>query len=120
MNAHLEYKIHDPAEQLVTEQPDLDRAPGVYIRDVILPQHGLRKIAPLAELLKVNRPNLHQVLSGDRDVSRELAYRLGALLGDSVADFVIGYQQSWDLQQERGRREELKREIARFEREFEA
>jgi plasmid maintenance system antidote protein VapI len=114
MPSPIDYKISDPDEQAVTAQPDLTQHPGVYIRDVILPQHGIKKIAPLAELLKVNRPNLHEVLSGKRDVSRELAYRLGALLGDAVADFTIAYQHRWDLQQERGRREALKAEIARL------
>lgn len=109
-----EYKITDPAQMLITRTGPLPYHPGVYLRDVILPNHGFKKIAPLAERLKVNRPNLHEVLSGKRDVSRELAYRLGALLGDQVADFAIAYQHRWDLEQEAGRRAELRQEIDRM------
>lgn len=111
-----EYKIEDPAEMKVLKHAKLDRHPGVFIRDVLLPEHGITKIAPLAVLLKVNRPNLHEVLSGKREVTRELAYRLGALLGDPVADLIIAYKNAWDLQEERGRREELRGEIEPLER----
>lgn len=106
-------KITDPAEMLVEHQPPLHIHPGVFIRDVLLPQYGL-KVAPLARLIGVARPNLHHVLQGSRDVSRELAYRLGALMNDSVADFLISSQMAWDKQQEAERREELKREITRL------
>lgn len=108
-----EHKITDPAEMLVLVQPPLTRHPGVYFREVVMPQYKL-KVAPLAELLGVARPNLSNVLHGKVDVSRDLAYRLGALLGDAVADFLIAYQHRWDLERERDRREELKREIARL------
>lgn len=109
-----EFKITDPAEMAVGQLPPIDRHPGVFIREVVLPQWGLKKVVDLAERLKVNRPNLHEVLSGQRAVSRDLAYRLGALLGDHVADFIIAYQNAWDLQNERTRREELKHEIERL------
>ena len=108
-----EFKITDPEKMKVTHQPPLHIHPGVYIRDVLLPQYGL-KVAPLARLIGVARPNLYHVLQGSRDVSRELAYRLGALMNDHVADFLISYQLAWDKQQEVGRREELKREINRL------
>lgn len=61
----------------------------------------------------MNRPNLVNVLKGDVDVSRELAYRLWARLSDEVADLLINYQLQWDLQRERDRREALKGEIER-------
>ncbi|WP_408591199.1 transcriptional regulator [Novosphingobium sp.] len=108
-----EYKIADPAEMMVEHQPPLHIHPGIFIRDVLLPQYGL-KVAPLARLIGVARPNLHHVLQGERDVSRELAYRLGALMDDAVADLLIGYQLAWDKQQEADRREALKREITRL------
>lgn len=108
-----EFKITDPVEMLVEHQPPLHIHPGVFIRDVLLPQYGL-KVAPLARMIGVARPNLHHVLQGNRDVSRELAYRLGALMNDHVADFLINYQVAWDKQQEAARREELKREITRL------
>ena len=108
-----DFKITDPAEMLVELQPPLHMHPGVFVREVLLPQYGL-KVAPLARMLNVARPNLHRVLQGERDVSRELAYRLGALMNDHVADFLINYQMMWDKQQEADRREELKREITRL------
>jgi addiction module HigA family antidote len=108
-----QYKVDDPLEQLVEALPPLTRHPGVWIRDVILPEWGLG-ISELSRLINVNRANLSEVLSGKRDVSRELAYRLGALFNDHVADLVIAYQQAWDIEQERGRREEIRRSIARL------
>ena len=107
------YKIADPAGMLIGELPPLDRHPGIYFREVLMPQWGL-KVAPLARAIGVNRANLHEVLSGRSDVSRELAYRLGALLNDHVGDFLIGYQLAWDIERERERREQLKREIERL------
>lgn len=106
-----DYKIHDEADMMVVDLPPLDRPPGVFLREVILPEWGATKIAPLAAALKVNRPHLVDVLNGRGNVSRELAYRLGARFNDHVADLLIAYQHQWDLQQERGRREELKKEI---------
>ncbi|MBY0392911.1 MAG: hypothetical protein K2Q27_06570 [Novosphingobium sp.] len=108
-----DYKITDPDAMNVEHQPPLHIHPGVFIRDVLLPQYGLR-IAPLARLIDVARPNLHRVLQGERDVSRELAYRLGALMNDHVADFLINYQMLWDKQKESARREELKAQITRL------
>lgn len=108
-----DFKITDPDAMLVEHQPPLHIHPGVFIRDVLLPQYGL-KVAPLARMIGVARPNLYHVLQGSRDVSRELAYRLGALMNDHVADFLISYQMASDKQQEAGRREELKREITRL------
>lgn len=108
-----DFKIVDPAEMTIERQPALDRHPGVYFREVIMPQHGL-KLAPLARLLQANRANLHEVLAGRKDLSRDMAYRIGALLGDPMADFLISYQLQWDLQQEEPRREELRRLIERI------
>lgn len=108
-----DFKITDPAEQLVGELPPLDRHPGVWIRETLLPAWKL-DVSKLARAIDVNRANLSEVLSGKRDVSRELAYRLGALMNDHVADLVIAYQHTWDLQQEAGRRAALRVEISRL------
>lgn len=108
-----DFKIHDAAEMMVRALPPIDRPPGVFLRDVILPEWGATKIAPLATALKVNRSNLIAVLNGKSSVSRELAYRLGARFNDHVADLLIAYQHRWDLQQESTRRDELKTEIDR-------
>lgn len=109
-----EYKIHDAAEQLVAALPPLDRHPGLFIRDVLLPEWGLN-ISKLATLLTLNRANLSQVLSGQREVSRDLAYRLGALMNDEVADLLIAYQHAWNIDQERTRRAQIKAEISRLD-----
>lgn len=108
-----DFKITDPAEMAIDTQAPLDRHPGVYFREAIMPQYGL-KVAPLARTLGLNRANLHEVLSGRQDMSREVAYRIGALLGDQVADFLIHYQLAWDLQHEAPRRAELAQKIERI------
>lgn len=108
-----DYKLTDPAQMAVTDLPPLDIHPGIYARDVLLKAYGL-SISRTAELIKVNRPNLSNVLNGKSDISRELAYRLGALMNDDVTDLLIAYQNAWDLQQEAGRREELRKEIERL------
>lgn len=110
-----DFKIQDVREMMVGALPPLDRTPGVFLRDVILPEWGATKIAPLATALKVNRPHLIDVLNGKASVTRELAYRLGARFNDHVADLLIAYQHQWDLQQEAARREQLKAEIERVE-----
>jgi plasmid maintenance system antidote protein VapI len=106
------YKITEPAEMTV-KLPPLDRPPGCFLRDVVLPEYGMTNVADLARRLGVNRPNLVNVLAGTSAVSRELAYRLGALLNDHVADLLIAYQHAWDLQSEAPRREAVKAEVER-------
>ena len=108
------YKITDPADMVVGDLPPVDRHPGVFIRDTLMPEYGLN-VAALARMIGVNRPNLHNVLQGRSDVSRDLAYRLGALMNDHVADFLISYQVAWDKQQEAERRAAFKAQITRIE-----
>ena len=59
----------------------------------------------------MNRLNLNNVLTGATDVSRDLAYKLGALMRDEVAHLLIAYQHAYDLEQERERRESYKATI---------
>lgn len=108
-----DYKITDPAEMIVKRQGPLTVPPGVFLRDTILPEHGVTNIAALARDLGVNRPALIAVLDGKHDVSRALAYKLGAHLGDAVADLLIAYQHKYDLQHEREEREAYKKTITR-------
>lgn len=108
-----DFKIRDAQDQLVRELPPLERHPGVFARDVLLPEYGL-KISDVARLLGLNRANLSEVFSGKREVSRDLAYRLGALLRDEVADLLIAYQHAWDLERERDRRARFRAEIERL------
>jgi plasmid maintenance system antidote protein VapI len=106
-----DFKITDEVEMLVTQQPPLTAHPGVFVRTVLLPGHGLTNVVKLAELLRVARPNLANVLNGKRPLTREMAYRFGALLGREVGDFLVSYVNAWDVQEEQGRRDELSREI---------
>lgn len=108
-----EYKIHDPAEMLVTALPPLDRHPGNFIRDVLLPEYGL-SVSETARRIGVNRTGLSLTLSGHQDVSRDLAYKLGALLRDEVADFLIAYQHAYDIARERDQREACRKTIDRL------
>lgn len=108
-----QFKITDPAQMRVDALPPFDRHPGHFIRDTLLPEYGL-SISALAGRLELNRSNLSNVLNGKSDVSRDLAYALGALMSDHVADLLIAWQNAWDLEQERGRREDFKRRIARL------
>lgn len=108
-----DFKIRNPQEMQVGTLPPLDRHPGCFIRDTLLPEYGL-SVSALAERIGVNRPNLSNVLHGKADVSRELAYRLGALMNDQVADLLIAYQHAWDLDREKARRDELKGQIMRI------
>jgi plasmid maintenance system antidote protein VapI len=103
------YKIDNPEAMKVDQILPLDVHPGVYLRDTILPAWGQTNVAALARALGVNRPNLVHVLAGRVDVSRELAYRLGARFNDAVADLLISYQLRWDMQNEASRREALSR-----------
>jgi len=107
------YKITDPTEMLVKQQPELTIHPGVFLRETLLPSWGLKNLSDLARRLGVNRANLHNVLHGEADVSRDLAYKLGALLRDEVADFLIAYQMKWDMAKEAEKRAGYRKTIER-------
>lgn len=109
-----QYKIDKAADMIVGALPPIDKHPGVYLRETILPQWGL-KVSDAARRLGVDRAGLHGVLSGKYDVSRDLAYKLGALLRDEVADFMIAYQHAYDLAKEREKREAYKATIERMQ-----
>ncbi|MYL97219.1 addiction module antidote protein, HigA family [Novosphingobium sp. FGD1] len=108
-----EYKITDPADMIVDKEPPIEKHPGEFIRDVILPEYGLN-VAKTARLLGIDRAGLHGVLTGRYAVSRELAYKFGALLRDDLADFLIAYQHAYDLFQEQDLRESFKDKIERL------
>jgi addiction module HigA family antidote len=107
-----EYKITDPVEQLVARQPPVDKHPGEFVKEVLLPAYGL-SVAETARRIGVDRAGLHMTLTGKYDVSRDLAYKLGALMRDEVADFLIAYQAKYDLARESERREAFKQTIER-------
>lgn len=91
----------------------LDRHPGVFIKEALLPEYGLN-VAETARRIKMDRATLHQVLTGKADVSRDLAYKLGALMRDEIADFLLSYQHAFQLERERDRRASFKETIERL------
>ena len=107
-----QYKIEAAAEMIVDAVPPLDRHPGAFIKDVLLPEYGL-SVAETARRIRMDRATLHLVLTGKHSVSRDLAYKLGALMRDEVADLLIAYQHAFDLAQERDKREAFKAQIER-------
>lgn len=108
-----EFKITDPAEMRIDELPPLSMSPGEFIKRVVLPEWGLTAKSA-AELLGINRVGLTNTLNGKHEVTRDLIYRLGALLGDALADMLLAHKQAWDLEQERAQREAHKAAIARL------
>lgn len=109
-----EYKIEKAADMVVSAVPPLTQHPGVFIKDVLLPEYGL-SVSETARRIKVDRAGFHGVLTGKYDVSRDLAYKLGALMRDEVADLLIAYQHAFDLEKERDRRAMFKDQIERVE-----
>ncbi|CAN5579757.1 hypothetical protein BH10PSE14_BH10PSE14_07020 [soil metagenome] len=91
----------------------LDKQPGRFIKEALLPAYGL-SVAETARRIGVDRAGFHNTLTGKYDVSRDLAYKLGALMRDEVADFLIAYQAAYDLARERDKRESYKAKIERM------
>lgn len=60
------------------------------------------------------RAGFYGVLTGKYAVSRELAYKFGALIRDDLANFLIAYQYAYDLDHERDLRESFKTKIERL------
>ncbi|CAN5580009.1 hypothetical protein BH10PSE14_BH10PSE14_07030 [soil metagenome] len=105
------HKITDPEEMLVKGRP-VAGPPGAFIRDVLIPEYGLN-VAQTARALGVSRASFIGVLDGKHAVSRDLAYKLGALMRDEVADLLIAWQHKCDLANERARRDEYRQTITR-------
>jgi len=105
-------KIEKAAKLVMEAVPALDRHPGAFIKEVLLPAWGL-SVAQAARSIGVDRAGFHNTLAGKYDVSRDLAYRLGALMTDDVADLLIAYQHAFDLAKERDRRDAFKAQIVR-------
>ncbi len=108
-----QYKIMDPIDMIVRQPPPNPQHPGAFIRETLLPEYGL-SVAETARRIGVDRAGFHGVLTGKYDVSRDLAYKLGALMRDEVADLLIAYQHAYDLACERERRESYKQRITRM------
>lgn len=105
------HKITDPEEMKVGKMPMVGH-PGAFIRDTLIPAYGLN-VARTARAIGVNRAAFIGVLDGKHAVSRDLAYKLGALMRDEVADLLINWQLKHDLETDGDRRAEYRRTIER-------
>lgn len=112
-HAKSEFKITDPEEMRVDQPPPLAISPGEFIKTVVLPEWGLTAKSA-AEAIGVNRVTFTNTLNGKHELTRDMIYRLGALLGDQVADLLLAHKHAWDLEQERAQREAHKTAIARL------
>lgn len=108
------YKIEAAADMVVGALPPIDQHPGHFIRRTLLPEYGL-SVSEAARRIGVDRAGFTGVLDGKYAVSRDLAYKLGALMNDHVADLLIAYQHAYDLAQELERREGFKAKIERVQ-----
>lgn len=109
-----DYKLTSVEEMAVTALPPIDLHPGVFLKTVILPEWGVKNVSDLARRLGVERRGLIEILDGRRVITREMAYRFGALLNDQVADLLIAYQHAWSLQAEGEMRERFRTQIERM------
>lgn len=71
--------------------------PGALVR-VIIEDHDLT-ISSAARAIKMDRATLSKVTTGEHMVSRELAFKLGALLGDEVADLLVNAARKYEDQE---------------------
>lgn len=108
-----DWKLHTPADMAIGDLPPVSMHPGVFIRTVLMPDYGVN-VAKTARLIGMDRASLHKVLTGQSDVTRQLAYKFGALMNDHVADLLIAYQLNYSLQHEAEQREAVKASINRL------
>ena len=81
---------------MLTRHPSIPPThPGALLREIVLPETGLTKVA-FAEALGVSRQTLYDVLNQKQPVTANLAVRLGKLLGNG-AQFWINMQRNYDL-----------------------
>jgi addiction module HigA family antidote len=69
--------------------------PGVFLRDVVLPEVELSK-TEIAARLGLARPTFYAILNGEGGVTPETALKLGRLFGNS-AKFWMNMQMAYDL-----------------------
>ncbi|WP_034157891.1 helix-turn-helix transcriptional regulator [Sphingomonas sp. ERG5] len=106
-----QFKIKDPAEMAIRRQP-MAGHPGAFIRNVLLPEYGL-SVTEAARRIGVQRVGFIGTLDGKYSVTRDLAYKLGALMRDEVTDLLIAWQQKYDLEREAEQRAAYRRDIER-------
>ena len=69
--------------------------PGEMLMEDFMPEYGLT-VASLAELVRVSRQSINELLRGRRALSPEMALRLSRLFGNS-AEFWLNAQRAVDL-----------------------
>lgn len=69
--------------------------PGVFLRDLILPEVKESKVE-IARRLGLSRPSFYALLNGQQRVTPETALKLGRLLQNSPK-FWLNMQAAWDL-----------------------
>lgn len=69
--------------------------PGAMLRDVVLPALG-RNRTEIAQLLRISRQTLHDILSEKQPVTPQMALRIGKLCGNGP-DLWINMQRAYDL-----------------------
>jgi antitoxin HigA-1 len=79
--------------------------PGLIFRENVIKEHGL-SVTTAAELLKVTRPALSNVLNGHSDISPEMCLRISKVFGGS-AEIWMNLQAIYSLNQVRTKIENL-------------
>jgi antitoxin HigA-1 len=85
--------------------------PGQFIRDEIIDANGL-SVTAAADLLKVGRSALSNLLNGHADLSPEMALRIEMAFGIRM-DTLMGMQTAYDVAQVRRRASGI--HVSRFE-----
>lgn len=69
--------------------------PGELLREQVLPALGRSKVE-VAQLLRVSRQTLYDVLDAKKSVTPQMALRIGKLVGNGP-DLWMNLQKDWDL-----------------------
>jgi len=77
------------------------RHPGLIFRDEVIKVYGLT-VTNAAELLKVTRPALSNVLNGHADISPEMSLRISKVFG-GTAEIWMNLQTAYNLDQLRSK-----------------
>jgi addiction module HigA family antidote len=89
------------------------RHPGLIFRDEVIKAHGLT-VTNAAELLKVTRPALSNVLNGHADISPEMSLRISKVFG-GTAEIWMNLQTAYNLDQLRSKVDKLNLKVYKTE-----
>jgi plasmid maintenance system antidote protein VapI len=101
------YKLDPPEAPALTADSEAAPHPGAMIRDEL--DAAGYSIPGASAAMAVNRPNLNNVILGKASLTRDLAYRLSALLNPDdeafdLARLLIGIQAQHDWHKDRASR----------------